>query len=331
LARSMCTPAGSIASAPSSDSAVRAMRRGCCPPSARSTRPSSIATRRMRSVGSGVSPSASDGPGATKPHPSAAASTRARTPRGRPDPASIRRESRTGRAYDAVSSRALTRAPPGNRRSMSCAQMPVTSEPPTRPIDTRASVAWTRSAVSQVRSCASPAGVRTAMTRNTSPNAARSRTPVSTRTARRMGRSLAILERVSHRQVHLPARVVTPTIEREAEVHAHRPDDGAVPGAEAEAVLHVVDGNAPAQSVHLTGIDESGDVDRLGDRMAELGGELDQRSTTDRLVAVDEVLPAGVALPEGEQRASQGSDTAAPVAAHRADAACIEALEERDL
>src|SRR5262249_46219361 len=183
----------------------------------------------------------------------------------------------------------------------------------------------------QVRSCASPAGVRTAMTRNTSPNAARSRTPVSTRTARRMGRSLAILERVSHRQVHLPGRVVTPTIEREAEVHAHRPDDGAVPGAEADAVLHVVDGNAPAQSVHLTGIEESGDVDRLDYRMAELGGELDQRSPTDRLVAVAEVLPAGVALPEGEQRARQGSDTAAPVAAHRADAACIEALEDRDL
>src|SRR5262249_37794167 len=40
---------------------------------------------------------------------------------------------------------------------------------------------------------------------------------------------------------------------------------------------------------------------------------------------------AGVPRPEGEPRARRGSATAAPVAAHRADAACIEALEERDL
>src|SRR5262249_47094042 len=330
LTRSMCTPAGSIASAASRESVVRAMRRGGWAPSARSTRPSSITTCRMRSVGSGVSLSASDGPGATKPHPSAVVSRRARTPRSRTEPASIRPESRTGRAYDAVSSRASTRAPPGNPRSTPCAQTPVTSEPPTRPIDTRAPVAWTRRAVSQLRSRASPTDVCTARTRNTSANAASSRTPVSTRTARRMGRSHAILKRVSHRQVHLPGGVVTPAIEREAEVHSHRPDDGAIPGAEPDAVLHVVDGDAPAQSVHLTGIDESGDVDRLGDRMPQFGGELDQRPTADRLVAVDEVLPAGVALREGEQRARQGPDAAARGAAHRADAAGIEALEDAD-
>src|SRR5262249_32914843 len=138
-------------------------------------------------------------------------------------------------------------------------------------------------------------------------------------------------EGVSHRQIHLPPGIVASLVERKAEVDPQRPDDRAVAGAATDAVQHGVERNAAALPGHLARVEEPGDVDGLGDGMPQLARELDQRAAADGLVAVDEVLALGVALRRGEERARQGTDPVACVAADGADAAGVEALVERDL
>src|SRR5881396_1478893 len=122
-----------------------------------------------------------------------------------------------------------------------------------------------------------------------------------------------LLERLPHAQVDLPARVTARRLEREAQVHAQRPDRALVADPEAEAVAQVVEREVEAPERHLPRVGEHGRADPLGHGVAELRGALDQGAAADRVV-VDE-----------------RPDVPALVAAHRADAAGVEALEERDV
>src|SRR5947209_16533918 len=122
-----------------------------------------------------------------------------------------------------------------------------------------------------------------------------------------------LLERLPHAPVELPARVAARRLEREAQVHAQRPDRALVADPEAEAVAQVVEREVEAPERHLPRVGEHGRAEPLGHGVAELRGPLDQGAAADRVV-VDE-----------------RPDVPALVAAHRADAPGVEALEERDV
>src|SRR5213078_1390474 len=129
--------------------------------------------------------------------------------------------------------------------------------------------------------------------------------------ARASAGAAASLEDLPHAQVELPARVATRRLEREAQVDAQRPDRALVSEPEAEAVAQVVEREVEARERHLPRVGEHGCAEPLGHGVAELGGALEQGAAADRVV-VDEQ-----------------PDVPALVAAHRADAAGVEALEER--
>src|SRR5207247_5209240 len=121
----------------------------------------------------------------------------------------------------------------------------------------------------------------------------------------------ASLEDLPHAQVELPARVAARRLEREAQVDAQRPDRALVAEPETEAVAQIVEREVEARVRHLPRVGEHGCAEPLGHGVAELGGALEQGAAADRVV-VDE-----------------RPDVPALVAAHRADAAGVEALEER--
>src|SRR5437016_4720910 len=195
------------------------------------------------------------------------------------------------------------RPPAPRRRSSSTSEWP--SVPPTPASVTRSPVAD-----SSTRTTARRSSARTAPVRLVTASAAATSAPATSPRASQR-RSRRILERLPHAQVELPARVAARRLEREAQVDAQWPDRALVAEPEAEAVAQVVEREVEARERHLPRVGEHGRAEPLGHGVAELGRALDQRAAADRVV-VDE-----------------RPDVPALVAAHRADAAGGEALEER--